>query len=374
MTEKDKSCRFLKPGSTCTIIGLGLMGGSLVKAIRQICADVQIIGVDFSEVLKHAEPFLDRAYQPAELKLAVQHADLVFIAAPTLQIKKILPELVPLIKNGALVTDLGSTKAEIVTTAGKLFSNLHYFIGGHPMTGREKGGWFNADPYLFENAIYVLTRPLLAPSELVDELVYFLRQLGAQVMFLDADEHDAIAADVSHLPQLLAIALTNFITRHTDSSEAKLRLAAGGFRDMTRIAMSPFSVWKEIFSTNLLNVLTSLDQFIETLQTVREQLAEDKLQKTFEQANHLRLRIPRDSRGFLYPNFDITVTAPDIPGVIAKMASALADEKINIKDIEVLKIREGSGATLRLAFTSETIQASAIEILQAKGFTCSRRE
>jgi len=364
------------------------MGGSLARSLHRVFPDVRITGVDFPAVLAPAQSVLDAAFTPAEVAAAVRDADLVCIATPIGQIESLLPDIAAAMKPGALATDLGSTKAAIVATAGDFFGGDRYFIGGHPMAGSEKGGFENADPFLFENAIYVLTRPAYAPDEMVDRLVAMLNQIGAQVVFLDAGEHDAIAAEVSHIPQLLAVTLTNFIDRQGIDHEARLRLAAGGFRDMTRIATSPYSVWRDILLSNRANIRQGLDQFIAALQELRDQLDEShlpesasgdqrastaSLQTAFERANHLRLRIPRDSRGFLQPYFDITVTAPDEPGIIAKLATTLAQAGVNIKDIEVLKIREGSGGTLRLAFETEATRTLALEILEASGFSCSRR-
>jgi prephenate dehydrogenase len=156
-------------------------------------------------------------------------------------------------------------------------------------------------------------------------------------------------------------------------AEPRLKLAAGGFRDMTRIAASPFSLWQDILHSNHANLQNSLQQFIAALQQLARDLDNQGITDSFQRANQLRRLIPRDTRGFLQPHFDLTVAAPDRPGEIARMATALAAENINIKDIEVLKVREGEGGTLRLAFDSEASRTQAMLILECIGFRCARR-
>lgn len=353
-----------------TIVGLGLIGGSLVQGLRRALPDLHLTGVDQPAVLEQAATSLDAAFPPEQCETAVAAADLIFLAAPIAEIKKLLPRVASALKAGALVTDTGSTKGEILQLAKESFGAERFFVGGHPMAGREKGGWANADPFLFENAIYVLTRPAYAPEPVVEALAELLQRVGASVMYLDAAEHDRVAADVSHLPQLLAVALTNFIARSGSDGELRLRLAAGGFRDMTRIATSPYAVWRDILLSNSPNIMAALDQLLSDLQALRHRLHAGDLRTEFDTANALRQQIPRDTRGFLHPHFDVFIIAPDEPGIIARLANALAEQAVNIKDIEVLKIREGSGGTLRLAFESEPMSQAAVTTLRAAGFQC----
>jgi prephenate dehydrogenase len=289
-------------------------------------------------------------------------------------ILRTLPEVAKTASPGTIVTDVGSTKSLIVKQAKTHFTRECHFIGGHPMAGSEKGGWENADSYLFENVIYVLTPMPDSPPNATKALMSLLQTLGAQMVLLDAEEHDRVAADVSHLPHLLAMTLTNFIARAGVASEPRMKLAAGGFRDMTRIAASPFSIWRDILSSNQMNIRQSLHDFIAALQQLAGDLDKQEIADTFQRANQLRQLIPRDTRGFLQPHFDITVAAPDRPGEIARMATALAAGNINIKDIEVLKVREGEGGTLRLAFDSEASREQAMVILERVGFRCSLRQ
>ncbi|MDZ7361272.1 MAG: prephenate dehydrogenase/arogenate dehydrogenase family protein [candidate division KSB1 bacterium] len=270
------------------VVGLGLIGGSLVKGLRRAQPACKIIGVDFEHVISSACQELDEAFLPENLAHALRDADLVFLAAPGNAILHLLPEVAKAIRPGALVTDVGSTKSLVVEQAKKHFTGERYFIGGHPMAGREKGGWEHADARLFENAAYVLTPASNFPAPLLDSFKSLLQALGARVVTLEAATHDRIVADISHLPQLLSVALMNFIAREGAQPELGLQLTAGGFRDMTRLAASPFEIWKDILAGNRANVQRSLQEFISTLQRLVLDFDHGDLEKDFQRANQLR--------------------------------------------------------------------------------------
>jgi prephenate dehydrogenase len=277
------------------VIGLGLIGGSLVKSLRRAKPDCKLVGVDFQNVIAKARAHLDAAFLPENLAEALGEADLIFLATPVGVILRLLPEVARVMRPGAIVTDAGSTKSWVVEQAARHFNGDRYFIGGHPMAGSEKGGWENADAYLFENAAYVLTPASNHPADSLGLLANLLQALGARVIILDPEEHDRLVAEVSHLPQLLAIALTNFIARAGVEHESRLQLAAGGFRDMTRIAASSFSIWRDILNSNHANVRQSLDEFIAVLQQMARDLDNDNLEAGFRRANQLRQLIFPDT-------------------------------------------------------------------------------
>lgn len=269
------------------VVGLGLIGGSLVKSLRRAVLGCKLAGVDFHEVLVQAQDDLDAAFLPEDLAAALHDADLVFLATPVGVILHLLPEVAKAVRPGAIVTDVGSTKSWIVEQAAQYFGGERCFIGGHPMAGSEKGGWENAAARLFENAAYVLTPASNPPAHSLEALANLLQALGARVIILNPEEHDRLVAEVSHLPQLLAIALTNFIARDGIEPESRLQLAAGGFRDMTRLAASPFSIWRDILKSNRANVRQSLHEFIDILQELTRDLENDNLEASFRRANQL---------------------------------------------------------------------------------------
>jgi len=173
---------------------------------------------------------------------------------------------------------------------------------------------------------------------------------------------------VSHLPQLLAVALVNMVGKKSGDAAPYLQLAAGGFRDMTRIASSSFAMWDDICRTNDDAIKAVIDEFIAELSALKERVGTPVLGGDFEVANITRATIPRDTKGFVRTLFEVLVVVEDQPGVIARIASSLAEKDINIKDIEVMKVREGEGGTLRLAFERRDEAEQAAALLCAAGF------
>ncbi len=358
------------------IVGLGLIGGSLAAALKRKKLAVKIIGIDHKDVIDKAlsQGLINQGYELNLIDKALEEAELIILATPIKGILELLSTIGDIIKNAALVTDVGSTKDEIVYAAHKYLPDGVHFLGGHPMTGAEKSGLDNADPFLFENAVYILTENQSVPIELVEKLVNTLEAVGAKIIFLPAKLHDEIAAVVSHLPQILAVTLMQYASRLNLDNSVYLKLAAGGFRDMTRVASSPYAVWADILKSNKENIVSTIEQFIDELTTVKEMLLiPGKMESLFAKAAKNRLSIPKDTRGFLKPQYDISVVVEDTPGVFASISSTLFNEKINIKDVEVLKIREGDGGTMRLAFESETDRERAIAHLLNIGFQVSKR-
>jgi prephenate dehydrogenase len=365
-----------------TIVGLGLMGGSLALAFRRAGFRGKLVGVSRPESLAEARRLgaIDEGFGYEELAAGAAQADLVILATPIHQILAQLEVLgrAPLAP-GALVTDVGSTKREVLAAAERALGARVHFIGGHPMAGSEKRGMAAADPFLFENAYYVLTPQEGTPPGEVDRLAELVGRTGARVVVLTAEEHDRIAAAISHLPQLLAVALVNSLEELGPLRDHALRLAAGGFRDMTRIASSPFPVWRDILATNRTWVSKDLSAFRAALAEAAARLEggaarEPEVEREFERAARTRAAIPRDTKGFLSTMWEVLVVVEDRPGMIAAISTALAARGINIKDIEVLKVREGEGGSLRLAFATRQVAEEALSTLAAHGFSGRLRE
>lgn len=358
------------------IVGLGLIGGSFGLALKKKGFEGEIVGVDRQGNLEGAffRKAIDKGFTREQMAEGLQNADLIFLCAPIHIIIEQLGEIGKYIKPGAVITDAGSIKRQIVQAAEQLLPSNCNFIGGHPMAGSEFKGVNAADFFLFENATWVLT-----PGKSVDVrkskmLINMLEWIGAKVLVLDPQLHDEIAAAVSHLPQMAALSLMNLVAKqNVQKSDYFLKMAAGGFRDMTRIASSPYSVWEPICRSNIDMISIYIDAYIEELEKLKTLLAEKKLEDYFTFAAKNRLSIPTDTKGFIKPQFEISVNAEDKPGVIAKISSVLANNNINIKDMEVLKIREDEGGTFRLAFSTENDQQTAINLLKNQGFECRKR-
>lgn len=361
------------------ILGVGLIGGSLALAFRRGPNRLTIVGYDRTEVLDEAHRLGVIDERAADPGTAVRDADLVILATPIGAILRLLDAVALHLKPGAVVTDVGSVKQPVLAQARDVLPVPSAFIGGHPMTGSEHGGVTHADPFLFENATYVLCPPAGMSEDYATrafaDLIALLQGTGARLLVLDAAVHDRIASTVSHLPQLLAVMLMNLAADRTGEHDAFLKLAAGGFRDMTRIASSSFPMWRDILIANQGNILDALAHFAAALQKTRNRLAvEDlgQLEGAFVQARTVRETIPKDTKGFLRPLADLYVHAEDRPGALLHIVQTLYDAEVNIKDIELLKIREGTGGTFRLGFADEPTVQTAIETLRSAGLKAHR--
>ncbi|MBN2356578.1 prephenate dehydrogenase [candidate division KSB1 bacterium] len=365
-----------QPFKNVLIIGVGLIGGSLGSALKRKGFTGTLMGVDDEMVLEGARQrnIIDEAFSREQMPNAIKKAELIFLCTPIAEILRLIQSIGSHVRPNTLITDVGSTKRKIIETANLFLPSHCDFIGGHPMAGSEQKGVDAADPFLFENTTYVLT-----PSKPIDEMKRrsigeLIELTGAKVLLLSPALHDEIAAAVSHLPQMVAIALMSLAASRQAESPHFLKMAAGGFRDITRVASSPYGIWEDILSTNSDMIVGYIDAYINELHKIREAVESSKISKYFDQAARQRLSIPKDTRGFLKPHYDISISVEDRPGMIATIANALLEKNINIKDIEVLKIRENEGGTMRLAFSSEVDREIALALLKSRGLECRKRD
>jgi prephenate dehydrogenase len=263
------------------------------------------------------------------------------------------------------VTDTASVKVPVVRAAAALFHDGR-FIGGHPMAGTEFSGIRAANPLLFENAYWILSPVSLRPGKRQKALAQFYATLGARVVVLGAEEHDATMAMLSHVPQLAAVALTRSAGRLHSLSKRHVTLGAGGFRDLTRIASSPFGIWEQILDSNRTEVRKALRTLVRELQSYERALVHSSkpLASRFRDAARIREKIPRGMKGFLSPLVEFTAFVPDRPGMLARLTTALANEGVNLKDLELLKVREGRGGTFRIAVESERDRKCAERVVR----------
>jgi len=354
------------------IAGLGLMGGSMALAIKQNLPQLKILGYDLPHV---AEEALQRNIIDGiitDWPRQCRDADLIFLATPLRILKQHLTDLNGVVSKSTLVTDMGSTKQQLQELVERLaFSGT--YVGGHPMTGAEKSGLNAANALLFENAVYILTNTESCDPELLEQkLLFILKAIKSRVLFLDPGIHDKILAAISHLPQILAIDLVNLVGDRDSEEYPYLQLAAGGFRDLTRIASSSIDIWQDIFQSNRENVRQVIRELIKILQNNLEKL--DNLAEDFNKANQYRQRVPKAGKGFMAPLTDVMVYVTDQVGVIAKIANALSRHKIDIRDIELLKIREKEGGVFRLSFANLDEAQTAVTVLEEIGYQAAIRE
>lgn len=350
-----------------SIIGLGLIGGSIAKSLKVSGKNFFISAFDHSNILDKAieEKTIDQKLN--SFKDAV-NSHLIFLCLPLDTSLQVFKEITPLLSSNTLITDVCGVKSPF-QEAWLNSNSKGFYVGGHPMTGKEKGGFENSDSLLFENSIYILTneeKKYPAWEEFID----VIHLLGSRITFLNPKVHDIVVASVSHLPQLLAVSLINSASLK-NSDIHFYDYAAGGFRDMTRIASSSFDIWQPVLKHNKEKILAALDSFESELVDIRKLVTDNKfeqLSEKFESARVKRDEIPKNTKGMISQLFDLFVYVKDQPGEIAKISSSLFINKINIKDMELLKIREGSGGTFRLSFSTKDEVNNAKRILEKEGF------
>ncbi|OGX06046.1 MAG: hypothetical protein A2Z88_02905 [Omnitrophica WOR_2 bacterium GWA2_47_8] len=247
-----------------TIVGVGLIGGSIGLAIRKHNLAREIVGVSQkSTSLDYALKIkaIDRGF--TDLQAAIQHSDLIILATPVLTIINFLVKLAPLIRHSCIITDVGSTKKAIVEAAHKILPNHAFFIGSHPLAGSEKMGVVNAIAELFENSSCIIT-PTDKTNRLArDKIKHFWAKVGADVKVLTPEEHDKALAFISHLPHLLAYGLIDSIPSEF------IPFAAQGLKDTTRIASSSPQMWNDICLSNSEYILKTLDEFVKNIGAFR---------------------------------------------------------------------------------------------------------
>jgi len=257
--------------NTVAIVGVGLIGGSFALALRASGFAGKIVGVSSPEAVRVAleRRVIDQALPLAE---AAALADLVYLARPIEGILSVLDELDQYVKPDTLITDAGSTKAAICARAAE---KIHrgQFVGGHPMAGKEARGAAEAEASLFRGRPYILTSPC-------QELEQLVGSFGARVVILPAEEHDRLVALTSHLPQLISTALAASIGTEPEAS----RVAGPAAMDLTRLALSPYEIWRDIFATNAPNIDAALGVFIAKLEGLRDELRSPRIEQKFENA------------------------------------------------------------------------------------------
>ena len=277
--------------SRVTILGTGLIGGSFALALRKYTKEMHISGWDRADVVRaaHSRGAIDEAFS-SELAPALRGADMIYIALPIGVTLDLLPEIARRTPAHALVTDACSTKVRITQAAEQLFpsGNSLFFLGGHPMAGRELAGIDHADAELFRGNTYALIgASSLQGDPRVSAFVKILEKIGARPLWLGAQQHDYGVSLASHLPQLAAVALASFLYDRLDENGLLITLAGPGLRDSLRLAGSSYSTWRDIVLTNQEVLSAALDLFARRLDDLREKLASRELEGDFDAANEL---------------------------------------------------------------------------------------
>src|SRR5437588_6875986 len=283
------------PFQQITIIGAGLIGASFGLAIRAAGMQTRIVGCDRAHVLQRARKMgaIDTGMEdPVE---AVKGSDLIFLATPVGAIIDLIERIGPIVSPQTLITDVGSTKQQILERARVVFGAQasQRFLGGHPMAGKEHGSIFWAEPGLFRGAVWLLVSAGSvgeAESPAITEYRQLLERIGAHVTPLEAERHDRLCAWISHLPQMISTALAGTLVDEFGDDPELHAIGGRALREMTRIASSPYSMWRDIAHTNSGNIEQALTRLEQRLAHIRENLRTQDLREEFEKANRFELK------------------------------------------------------------------------------------
>ena len=352
---------------TIGFIGLGLIGGSIAKTIRKFHPDYHILAY-----AKHKETLaaalncgaIDGVLEEKDDRY--RSCDYIFLCAPVEYNIEYLKYLKDIIKDGCIITDAGSVKGPIHKAVEELGME-NCFIGGHPMAGSERFGFEYSSDHLLEIAFYILTPGGQVPLEKITEFSELIDSLGSLPMVITREEHDIIPAGVSHLPHIIASSLVNFVKTHDTHDEMMKNLAAGGFKDITRIASSSPIMWQNICLKNKDNIVDILDQYIDSLEDFKEAIEREDdldLYNRFESSRNYRNSMPSSSAGPIKKAFAVYCDIIDEAGGIAAIATILASNNISIKNIGIVHNREFEEGVLRIEFYDEDSSKRAVGLLQ----------
>ncbi|MEG0687786.1 MAG: prephenate dehydrogenase [Hungatella sp.] len=348
--------------STIAFIGLGLIGGSIARGIKRNHPEVTIMAYMRTRAkleAAHADGVIDLILDGIGEELRT--CDLIFLCTPVEYNARYLAELRPYLKPGALITDVGSTKTKIHEAVIELDMES-CFIGGHPMAGSEKTGYDNSTDHLLENAYYIITPTAASTEAEIGCLMSVAKTIGSIPIRLDYREHDFVTAAISHLPHVIASSLVNLV-KDSDHSEGLMKqLAAGGFKDITRIASSSPEMWEQICMSNRENLAVILERYIASLSQVLSQIKnndEKALFALFDTSKNYRNSISEREKGSLVPEYFFTVDVVDEPGSISTLSVILAAKGISIKNIGINHNREHGEGVLGIMFYDEASMNAA---------------
>lgn len=348
-------------------IGLGLIGGSIARAIRQYFPEDEIVAFDKNKeslALATQESVIDVAATTIDDNF--RHCDYIFLCAPVSYNNAYLKQLREYMHDDCILTDVGSVKTSIHKEIEALGMG-QYFIGGHPMAGSEKSGYANSKAMLIENAYYILTPTEEVSEEKVMRYQNLVTECKALPVILDYRQHDYVTGAISHLPHIIAASLVNFVRDSDTKDELMKNLAAGGFKDITRIASSSPTMWQHICTQNKENISAILGQYIEALNHAKELVErgdEQAIYHLFDSSRNYRNSLPGTSAGPIKKTFAIYCDIIDEAGGIAAIATILASNNISIKNIGIIHNREFEEGVLRIEFYQEEASKKAAQLLQ----------
>lgn len=314
---------------TVYIAGLGLIGASMALGIKRDHPDYEILGYNRSQASRDIalkEGMIDRATD--DFAIFAPLADVIILTLPIKQTIAFIQELADLnLKEGVIISDAGSTKSAIVEAAEQYLAGKPVrFVGAHPMAGSHKTGAASADVNLFENAYYIFTPSSLTSQDTLEKMKDLLSGLHARFIEIDTKEHDRVTSQISHFPHILASGLMEQTAVYAQEHEMTRRFAAGGFRDMTRIAESEPGMWTSILLSNRETILERIEDFKERLDGIGQAISkgeEEQIWNFFNQAREQRQAMEIHKRGGVDSSYDLYVDVPDEEDVILRILELL---------------------------------------------------
>jgi len=361
--------------NTYAFVGFGLIAGSIARSIKKNHPNASIYAFNRSLPslqLAKKDGVLTEYYNELneDALTIIGECEFIFLCAPVEANNSNFELVAPYLSKESTVTDVGSVKNSIHTKAREL--NLQsQFIGGHPMAGSEKTGFSNSNEKILENAYYIITPEPEVKPERVNALRSLTLEARAIPLIIKPEQHDFITGAISHLPHVIAASLVNFVEDNDEEGLMKL-IAAGGFKDITRIASSSPNMWLSICSSNKKNVVSLLDQYIKYLADIKATIEnEDKenIYSFFEDAKEYRDSFTNVGSGPIKSTFLFSVDIKDEAGAIAKISTILAAEDISIKNIGINHNRELQPGALAIEFYDETAMKLARHILKENNYT-----
>lgn len=366
-TDKAKADAPLRAG----FIGFGLIGGSIAKALKSALPDIKLTVYDTNRdtlTLAREEGIADTVTDTIDESFRA--CDYIFLCAPVSCNDENLTALKEHLSPSCLLTDVGSVKSGIHRHIAAMGLSSQ-FIGGHPMAGSERFGYANSKARLLENAYYILTPTEEVSAEKLSACQELVSAMGAIPLVLSADRHDYVTAAVSHLPHVIASSLVHLV-KDSDSGDGIMKMiAAGGFKDITRIASSSPGMWQQICLTNTDNILRLLDDYIRALTRIRGELERkdaDSLYGFFQGAQIYRDSFAETPSGPIKKSYSLTIDIADETGALASVATILALNNISIKNIGIVHNREREEGALRIEFYEAKDIQTAKDILRGRGY------
>lgn len=352
-------------------IGLGLIGASIAKSLRRVFSNCVITAYNRSESAR-IMAFNDGVanYVTGKIDESFSECDYIFLCTPVEYNCEYLKLLKEIVKPTCIITDVGSVKTTIHEVVKDIGLDSQ-FIGGHPMAGSEKTGYENATDRLVENAFYAITPTPSTKQQKLYEYKSIIEAIGAIPVIMDYAEHDYTVAGISHLPHIIASELVNLV-KASDSEKGFMKLiAAGGFKDITRIASSSPEMWEQICMTNTDNLIKLLNDYINMLNTVKAKL-EDKdgsfINNMFAESREYRNQFAKNTTASIMKSYRLYVDIADEVGTLSNVVSLLSDHGINIKNLRIENNRENEDGVLSITFVNDDSLNRAAELFKHNGY------